>query len=240
MQMPNTKSVLYLIPTPLGENNIEEILPRGNLLIINQLRYFVVEQIRTARRFLRKTNPSFPIDDCQFFELNEHTQAQFKTHEIIDLLQQGHSVGLLSEAGLPCIADPGNIVVAAAQDKQIKIQPLVGPSSLMLALMASGFCGQKFIFHGYLPTNKNELTAKIKQMEANLLKNGTTQIFIETPYRNIQLFDSLLKNCQSETKLCIACHLTLKDEWIVCKRIAQWKQTSPPDINKKPAVFLIG
>ncbi len=238
--MLNNKSVLYLIPTPLGETDIDKILPSGNLLIINELRCFVVEQIRTARRFLRKINPSFPIDDCRFFELNEHTQSQFKTQEIIDLLQQGCSVGLLSEAGLPCVADPGNIVVAAAQEKQIKIKPLVGPSSLMLGLMASGFCGQNFMFHGYLPANKNDLATKIKQMESNLIKFGTTQIFIETPYRNIQIFNMLLSNCHAETKLCIASQITLEDEWIVCKRISEWKKSSIPDINKKPAVFLLG
>ena len=238
--MPDNKSVLYLIPTPLGETNIEDILPSGNLSITNELRYFVVEQIRTARRFLRKINPSFPIDDCHFFELNEHTRSQFKTQEIIDLLQQGYSVGLLSEAGLPCVADPGNIVVAAAQEKQIKIKPLVGPSSLMLGLMASGFCGQNFMFHGYLPANKYDLATKIKQMESNLIKFGTTQIFIETPYRNIQLFNTLLNTCHTETKLCIACQITLEDEWIVCKRISEWKKSPLPDINKKPAVFLLG
>ena len=207
---------LYLLPTPLGDNNLTEIIPPYNIQLMESLRYFVVEQIRTARRFLRKAIPSFPIDDCHFFELNEHT------------------------AGLPCIADPGNTMVMAAQEKGITIIPLVGPSSLLMALMASGCCGQNFAFNGYLPTDKTLLINKIRQIEGLIRKYGQTQIFIETPYRNIAMAETLIHTCNADTILCIACDITLPTMDIRSMSIARWKKIDLSYLHKRPAVFVLG
>ncbi|MBP5412277.1 MAG: SAM-dependent methyltransferase [Bacteroidales bacterium] len=231
---------LYLLPTPLGDNNLTEIIPPYNIQLMESLRYFVVEQIRTARRFLRKAIPSFPIDDCHFFELNEHTAPNFNTEAIVAILLQGHSVGLLSEAGLPCIADPGNTMVMAAQEKGITIIPLVGPSSLLMALMASGCCGQNFAFNGYLPTDKTLLINKIRQIEGLISKYGQTQIFIETPYRNIAMAETLIHTCNADTILCIACDITLPTMDIRSMSIARWKKIDLSYLHKRPAVFVLG
>lgn len=231
---------LYLIPTPLGENDLSEIIPPYNVQVIAPIRYFVVEQIRTARRFLRKAISTFPIDDCTFYELNEHTVDTFNTASIISVLQQGHPVGLLSEAGLPCVADPGSTMVKAAQQKGITVVPLAGPSSLMMALMASGMHGQSFAFHGYLPTDKRLLAEKIKQMEAMIAKYNQTQLFIETPYRNTALLDTLIRTCHADTMLCIACNITLPSMNIHTMSIAQWKHADTAFLHKQPAVFVLG
>lgn len=231
---------LYLIPTPLGENDLSEIIPPYNVQVIAPIRYFVVEQIRTARRFLRKAISTFPIDDSTFYELNEHTVGTFNTDDIISLLQQGHNVGLLSEAGLPCVADPGSTMVKAAQQKGITVVPLVGPSSLMMALMASGMHGQNFAFHGYLPTDKHLLAEKIKQMEGMIAKYNQTQLFIETPYRNTALLDTLIRVCRADTLLCIACNITLPSMNIRTMSIVQWKHADTAFLHKQPAVFVLG
>jgi 16S rRNA (cytidine1402-2'-O)-methyltransferase len=228
---------LYLLPTPLSEDAIFESIPLYNKTIVDSLRIFVVEEIRTARRFLRKISPDFPIDDCQFYILNEHTSQSMDFNIVLQHLIEGENVGVISEAGLPCIADPGSELVALAQQKDITIVPLVGPSSITLALMASGLCGQNFAFHGYLPTDKTELSHKIRRSEQTSSSQQQTQLFIETPYRNNQLFEMLLKECKSSTYLCVACNINGKDEYIKTKTIAQWKKTSPPSLHKKPSVF---
>ncbi|MDR1878028.1 MAG: SAM-dependent methyltransferase [Bacteroidales bacterium] len=235
--MQNESGILYLLPTPLGENT--ETIPLYNQTLIETLRIFVVEEIRTARRFLRKIIPAFPLDDCQFYILNEHTVSTLNLHEPIQLLLQGQNIGMLSEAGLPCIADPGSELVMLAQEKNIRIIPLAGPSSVFMALMASGLCGQHFTFHGYLPAEKTKLVAKLRNLEQVSGLQHQTQLFIETPYRNHSLFETILKTCKSHTFLSLACNISSEDEYIKTKTIQQWRQTVCPQLHKKPCVFAL-
>jgi len=230
-------ATLYLIPATLGDTPVEQVLPQYNLQIISSLQYFIVENIRTARRFIKKVNPAAVIDDLTFLELNEHT----KTEEISGFLAPlfaGNDMGVISEAGCPTVADPGADVVALAQQKNIKVTPLVGPSSILLALMASGFNGQNFAFAGYLPVNQTNRMRAIKNLESKVYSENQTQIFIETPYRNAQMLESLLSACNKSTKLCIAADITLASEFIATKTVSDWKQNLP-DLNKKPCLFLI-
>ena len=229
---------LYLLPTTLGDfETTNQVIPAFNIEIIHQLDIFIVEQVRTARRFLIKIQHPKPIDEIVFYELNKHTKEE-EVGSYLNEVLKGKSIGLLSEAGTPCIAYPGAIIVRMAQQQGIKVIPLVGPNSIILALMASGFNGQQFTFHGYLPIEKNDLLKKIKEMEANTRRLNQTQIFIETPYRNHQLFENLLKTCDSQSLLCIATDLTLETENIKTKPIGQWKKEKV-DFHKKPTVFLL-
>lgn len=229
---------LYLIPTPLGETGFETGMPAYNLGILQHIDTFIVEEIRTARRFLRKAGYIKDFETVTFYLLNEHTPDE----EVTDMLEkslQGMHIGLLSEAGLPCIADPGNIVVRLAHYKGIRVVPLTGPSSIMLALMASGLNGQRFTFYGYLPIKPDERTRTLKDLE-NMISHGNgTQIFIETPYRNLQMLESILKTCHPSHMLCIAADLTLSTEWIRSMTVNEWKKQKP-DLHKRPAVFLLG
>ncbi len=228
---------LYLIPSPLGESDFNKIFPPGNGEIIDSLDEFIVEDLRTARRFLRKVGFTKSFDNIIFHVLNEHSDKK----EIGDFLNsnlQGKDIGLLSEAGLPCVADPGSNLVRLAHQKKIRIIPLTGPSSIFLALMASGFNGQNFAFVGYLPIENKARIKKIKQVEKDVYQKDQTQIFIETPYRNIQLFNALLKTCSVDTMLCIACDISTDMEFISTKSIKEWKQENP-ELHKRPAVFLL-
>ncbi len=236
--MPAQKGFLLLIPTPLGDTNIGACLPANCSDRILPLRVFIVEEIRTARRFLRKIGYQIPFDTVTFLELNEHTPQQEIT-SYLDAALQGENIGLLSEAGLPCVADPGNKAVALAHQMGITVKPLVGPSSLMLALMASGLNGQNFTFHGYLPVKPPERAKALKALEFNAQTKRQTQIFIETPYRNQALLETILSTCQQNTLLCIACDLTIETEFIKTQPVAAWKK-SKENFNKRPAVFLIG
>lgn len=229
---------LYLIPTTLGDfETSEKVIPAFNLEIIHQLDIFIVEQVRTARRFLIKIKHPIPIDQITFYELGKHTPKDQIENYLGEVLT-GKSVGLLSEAGTPCIADPGASIVKIAHQKKISVVPLVGPNSILLALMSSGFNGQQFAFHGYLPIDKAQLVKKIKEMEGNAKRNDQTQLFIETPYRNQQIFETILKTCDPETLLCVASELTLSGEKIRTKTISGWKKETV-DLQKKPTVFLI-
>lgn len=232
------KGKLYLIPTLLGDSAVESVIPQASLQLMHSLEFFIVEQLRTARRFLSKTGISRPIDDITFFELNKHTDA-LALETYLQPLLQGHHMGLMSEAGTPCIADPGAVIVEMAQEAGIKVIPLSGPNSILLALMASGLNGQQFAFHGYLPIAAAERGEKIKMLERQSLTQNQTQIFIETPFRNNQLLAALLQNCSSETRLCIASNITLPSESIVTRSIGQWKKYQM-DLHKKPVVFLLG
>ncbi|MBN2786924.1 MAG: SAM-dependent methyltransferase, partial [Paludibacteraceae bacterium] len=204
---------LYLIPTTLGESDFASVLPEKNTVLCNKIRHFIVEDVRTARRFLRKMNTGFPIDACTFFTLNQHTSAQ-ETSTFLQALEQGYDMGILSEAGCPAIADPGADIVRLAQEKNYTVVPLVGPSSIILALMASGFNGQSFAFVGYLPIEGNERIKALKKLENKALLDNQTQLFIETPYRNMKMLEDILKTCQPNTKLCIAADITLTSEFI--------------------------
>lgn len=232
------KGMLYLIPTTLGDNSsYRKVIPEYNQQIVFQLSHFIVEKSRTARRFLKKLGHPIPIDDMKFVELNKHTIAE-EVMNYLDVAEKGISVGLLSEAGTPAVADPGSVIVRLAHQKGIKVVPLSGPNSIILALMGSGFSGQQFCFHGYLPKDAGQLTRKIKALEAEAQRN-ITQVFIETPFRNNKMLESLIKTCKPQTMLCVACEVTLPTERIISQTIARWKKEKA-DFNKKPAVFLLG
>lgn len=228
---------LYLIPVTLGETSHEQVLPAYNREVILPLRHFIVENIRTARRFLKKTDPAIVIDDLTFYELNKHTTPEEVTGYLAPLAK-GESVGVISEAGCPAIADPGADVVAMAQRQGYRVVPLVGPSSILMALMASGFNGQSFAFHGYLPIDGNERTQMIKKLEGRVYGENQTQLFIETPYRNNKLAEELLRTCRPGSRLCIASNITCEDESIRTRTIKEW-QGKLPDMNKKPTIFLL-
>ncbi|MDX9919595.1 MAG: SAM-dependent methyltransferase [Paludibacter sp.] len=229
--------VLYLIPTSLGETDLDRILPAYNNEIVNRLDFFIVEDVRTARRFLKKINPATDIDSKTFYVLNQHT----RTEEIAGFLKplsEGREVGVISEAGCPAIADPGADVVAIAQEKGFKVVPLVGPSSILLALMASGFNGQSFAFNGYLPVQPADRTKAIKRLENRAHNEKQSQIFIETPYRNMKMLQDIISVCQPTTRLCIAADITLETEFIHTKTVNDWKKQLP-DLNKRPCIFIL-
>ena len=228
---------LYLIPVTLGDTPINEVLPSHNTEIILNLTHFIVENVRSARRFLKKCNPEIDINGLTFYELNKHTVKE-EVSTFLSPMKTGLSIGVISEAGCPAIADPGADVVAIAQIEGYKIVPLVGPSSILMSLMASGFNGQSFAFHGYLPIDGSERVNKIKQLESRVYHEDQTQIFIETPYRNDKLAEDILLHCKSQTKLCIAMNISCENEYIVTKKVGAWKKNLP-DMHKQPCVFLI-
>lgn len=231
---------LILFPVPIGGDDINQALPSANLALLASCHTFIVEELRSARRFLKRAGYPHPIDDTVFHLLNEHTSPQEITH-YLDAIDRGEDVGLLSEAGLPCVADPGALVTRMAQRKGITIVPLVGPSSLMLALMASGLDGQHFSFNGYLPVERQQRTAAIRSLETTALRTGYTQIFIEAPYRNNQLLEALAETCRPDTLICIACDITLPTQTIRTMTAAQWrKQREKINLHKRNTVFLIG
>ena len=223
----------------MSDAPLENVLPSYNIEIVRQIKYFIVENIRTARRFLRRMDREFPIDDCTFFEMGKHADNSLFA-EYLAPIAKGHSVGVISEAGCPAVADPGADIVSIAQRRGIKVVPLVGPCSMIMAVMASGLGGQSFAFNGYLPVQDGDRAKRIKQLESRAWSEGQTQLFIETPYRNRKMFDTLCANLRPDTRMCIAAGITTPDEWIHTKTIREWKQTSLPDLGKIPAIFLIG
>ena len=229
---------LYLIPVTLGESDLQDVIPASQHDIILSITYFIVENIRTARRFLKKTDPGIDIDQLHFYELNKHSD-QNRIGSYLEPLGQGFHVGLMSEAGCPGVADPGAAIVRIAHETGIRVIPLVGPSSIIMAIMSSGMNGQNFAFNGYLPVKKSEKDRRIQFLEKRIYAENQSQLFIEAPYRNMQLLDDLLSNCQPKTRLCIACDITLETEFIQTKTIAAWRK-SKPDIRKRPAIFVLG
>ena len=229
--------MLYLIPSSLGADDVRLFLPQGTLDIIHSLRYFVVENEKTARQFLKICGITIPQSELIIEVIDKHSTPHFDA--LLKPAISGHGLGLLSEAGCPAVADPGAGLVKAAYAHGVLVMPLVGPSSLLLALMASGMNGQSFCFHGYLPLDLEERVRKIKLLEKDSNQRKQTQLFIETPYRNNQLLKDLIANCDANTHLCIAANLTLPDQYISTKKIMNWKGKLP-DLHKKPAVFLIG
>ena len=230
-------ATLYLVPTSLGERSFDSILPANNTQIVTNLKYFIVEDVRTARRFLKKANSAIDIDTLTFFILNQHTSPE----ELIGFLKpmfEGNDMGVLSEAGCPAIADPGADVVAIAQRNNFTVVPLVGPSSILLGLMASGFNGQSFAFAGYLPIQPVDRTKALKKLENRAYTENQSQIFIETPYRNMKMVEEILQTCQPTTLLCIAADITLSTEFIKTKTVKEWK-TQLPDLNKRPCIFIL-
>lgn len=234
------KGRLILFPVPIGAEEIASSLPATNGEWLATCRTFIVEELRTARRFLKKAGYPYPFDDTTFHVLNEHT-----THEEIcnylDAIEKGENIGLLSEAGLPCVADPGAMITKIAQRRGIEVLPLVGPSSLMLALMASGFNGQSFAFVGYLPVDKSRRAATIRHLEERVHREHQTQLFIEAPYRNNQMLEALSTVLQPNTMVCVACDLTLPTQYIRSLSAAKWqKERTKIDLHKRNTVFLIG
>lgn len=228
---------LYLIPTSLGDTSFDRILPAYNADVVNKLQCFIVEDVRTARRFLKKVNQGIDIDSLNFYVLNQHTSPE-EIDAYLKPMAQGNDMGVISEAGCPAIADPGADVVAMAQVANYKVVPLVGPSSLLLALMGSGFNGQSFAFSGYLPIQPVERSKALKKLESRVFSEDQSQLFIETPYRNMKMLQQILSDCQPNTKLCIAADITLETEFIQTKSIKAWK-SQIPDLNKRPCIFIL-
>jgi 16S rRNA (cytidine1402-2'-O)-methyltransferase len=229
------KGIVYLIPSLLDKDGLDAI-PLYIADVVKNCNVFFVENERTARRYLKQIWREIVIDEYEWFVIHkaeEEVQNIFKQK-----LEQGKNIGIISEAGCPGVADPGQILIAAAQEMNVQVKPLVGPSSILLALMASGMNGQQFQFLGYLPIDNVERIKAIKELEADSQKKKCTQLFIETPYRNSQLIETLLKTCKPSTRLCIAVDLTGKEEWIKTKTIADWKKDNIT-IHKRPAIFLL-
>lgn len=231
------ETALYLLPVTLGDTPIETVLPSYNHDIIVHIRHFIVEDIRSARRFLKKVDRNIDIDSLTFYPLNKHTSPEALSG-YLKPLEAGESMGVISEAGCPAVADPGADVVAIAQRKGLRVIPLVGPSSIILSVMGSGFNGQSFAFHGYLPIDASERIKTLKLLEQRIYSENQTQLFIETPYRNHKMFDDIVSTCRPQTKLCIAANLTCEGEYIKTRSIKDWKGLCP-DLSKIPCIFLL-
>lgn len=234
-----TGPALFLIPTPLGEQDFSALFPPLNAELLSSIEVFFVEDIRTARRFLLKCGMKTPIDNLAFFSFKDYRKEVNPLDFLREHAAAGKNIGLLSDAGTPCVADPGHIVVAEAHRIGMRVVPLIGPNSVILALMASGLNGQNFSFNGYLPIDKQNREKQLLFLESLLLKSGQTQIFIETPYRNNQLLQSILHTCRPDTRLCVALNLTTPEEQIISATIAKWKKIKM-DFHKQPAIFLLG
>ena len=236
--VPVKLGTLYFIPVTLGDDNFHKVLPPEVVAITQKLDTYIVENEKTARHFLSTIKTAKPVRELTLLTLNEHTEDK-QIPALLAPLLAGIDVGLMSEAGCPGIADPGAKLAALAHPKGIKVAPLVGPSSILLSLMASGLNGQRFTFLGYIPQDKAARINRLKEIEKQSAKNNETQIFIETPYRNQHLLEDILANCQANTRLCVACNISLESEMIVTKTIAQWKKSPLPDLHRKPTVFLL-
>lgn len=230
---------LYLIPTPLADNTANIVLPLQVPDSVKELDVFFAEELRTARRFISSLKVGKVIESLTFYELHKKTPEAETLTQLKTLLKEGKNAGVLSEAGCPGVADPGAVAVKLAHQLGIEVVPLVGPSSLLLALMASGMSGQSFVFHGYLPIDRPQRVKAIKNLEKEALNRHQTQLFIETPYRNNQVFEDILIHCQPTTRLCIACQLTAPDGFVKTHTLKDWK-TKTLDLHKKPTVFLLG
>lgn len=230
---------LYLIPVELGDTPQDRVLPTYNREIICSIHHFIVEEVRSARRFLKRVDRNINIDDLTFYPMGKHADAHLFA-QYLKPLEAGESVGVISEAGCPAVADPGADVVAIAQNKGLRVVPLVGPSSIIMSVMASGLNGQSFAFHGYLPIDPSERAKRLRQLETRAQQERQTQLFIETPFRNHKLFDTLCQCLRPQTRLCVAAGITTDSEWIQTHTVADWRKHPLPDLSKTPAIFLIG
>jgi len=230
-----SKGTLYLIPMTMGEYNMENTIPRGVQELMENVNVFVVENLKTTRRYLRKVNSTYPIDDKEFFIIDKRTSKKELSQFIYQ--HKGKTIGVMSEAGCPGIADPGADVVEIAHELQLAVKPLVGPSSILLALIASGKNGQNFTFNGYLPKDRSDRIKTLKNLE-RLSRSGNTQIFMETPFRNNHMIEDILTHCDNSMKLCIAANITLSNEKIFTKTINDWKKESP-DYHKDYCIFVL-
>lgn len=230
---------IYMLPCPISEGNPYDVLPESNRAVMAGLDYFIVENVRTARRFLSAAKIGRPIEELEFAECNEHTTA-LEIEPLLRPVLEGRSAGIISEAGLPGVADPGADVVALAQRKGIEVVPLVGPSSLLMALMASGQNGQSFAFNGYLPIKPAERTKALRHFERRALSEGQSQIFIEAPYRNEKLLGDMLTTLSGSTRVTVAVDITSPTQFIRTLSVEQWRKTPLPDMHKRPTIFIIG
>lgn len=230
-------AALYLLPVTLGDTPVDKVLPAYNREVIRGIKHFIVEDVRSARRFLKKVDAEINIDELTFYPLNKHTSVE-EVSGYLKPLEEGAPMGVISEAGCPAVADPGADVVAIAQRKNLRVVPLVGPSSILLSVMGAGFNGQSFAFHGYLPIEPGERTKRLKELESRIYTESQTQLFIETPYRNNKMAEEILRTCRPQTKLCIAANLTCDGEYIRTKLVKEWKGKLP-DLNKIPCIFLL-
>jgi 16S rRNA (cytidine1402-2'-O)-methyltransferase len=228
---------LYLLPVTLGDTPLDSVLPPYNKGIILTIKHFIVEDVRSARRFLKKVDKDIDIDSLTFYPLNKHSSPEDISGYLQPLIE-GNSIGVISEAGCPGIADPGTDIVACAQRRNLKVIPLVGPSSIILSLMASGFNGQSFVFHGYLPIEATERSKKLKALEQRMHIENQTQLFIETPYRNNKMVEDILAHCHPQTRLCIAANITCEGEYIKTLAVKDWRG-KVPDLSKIPCIFLL-
>ena len=233
------KPALYLIPVELGDTPQERVLPAYNRDVILKIRHFIVEEVRSARRFLKRVDRDIDIDALTFYPMGKHADAALFA-QYLKPLEAGESVGVISEAGCPAVADPGADVVSIAQRKGLTVVPLVGPSSMLMAVMASGLNGQSFAFNGYLPIDPADRVKRLKVLETRAVQEHQTQLFIETPYRNAKLFDTLCQTLRPQTRICVAAGITTEAEWIHTYTVADWKRHPLPDLSKTPAIFLIG
>ncbi len=232
------EGALYLIPNGLGTYDQSIVTPQVKAIAPN-IKVYITEHVKTARRFLKAADKATDIDSIEFYEINEIKDDIQKQMDILMEAKAGKDIGLISDAGMPSIADPGESVIRLAHEFFVQVIPLVGPSSLILALAASGLDAEKFSFHGYLPIKKPEREKRLKNLQSEIQRTGYTQMFIETPYRNHQMIESILKTCSNDLMLSVACNLTLENEWIQTKSIAKWRKTKL-NIHKQPAVFLLG
>ena len=229
---------LYIIPNTLGGESIQDIIPQEVILKASGIRHFIVENLKSSRRLLRKMDRQFPIDESMFIEMNKRSTEQ-DTIKGLQWLIEGHDVGVISDAGCACVADPGADIVSLAHSQKIAVIPFVGPSSILLSLMGSGFSGQNFSFHGYLPKDRKERIRTLKTYEFDSRKKGYTQIFMDTPYRNMNVLEDLLNELADHTQLCIASNITLHNQRVRTMSVEDWRENAY-DLSKSPCVFLIG
>lgn len=239
MTMEDLKPALYLIPNTLGETSYERSLPQYNREVLRGIRHFIVESRREAIRFIKLADDSIDIDSLSFTELNEHTDLKTIGRILDPLEKQKQPMGVISDAGCPAVADPGAAAVEMAQKKNLPVVPLAGPSSMIMAVMASGFNGQSFSFNGYLPPKPADRATKLRQLESRAYKEDQTQLFIEAPYRNLKMLETIVKTLRKETRVCIAAGMTTSSEYIKTMTVEQWKKNMEPPVNKVPAIFLI-
>ena len=235
------KGTIYMIPCPISdERDVWDVLPKANLDIMNSLDYFIVENIRSARRFLSRAGVARKIEELEFVELSEHTTSSADVERMLKPVLEGRSAGVISEAGVPGVADPGADIVALAHSHDVRVVPLVGPSSILMSVMASGLNGQSFAFVGYLPIKDGERQRRLKELEHRVRTEHQAQLFIEAPYRNVKLFDTLIKSLSPQMRLAVAADITSPNEYIHTHTIAQWRKLGVPDIAKRPTIFILG
>lgn len=235
------KGTIYMIPCPIADTRpLWDVLPRANYEVMNSLDYFIVENVRSARRFLAKADVERRIEELEFVELNEHTTKPEDVERMLRPVLEGRSAGVISEAGVPGVADPGADIVALAHRHGIRVVPLVGPSSILMSVMASGLNGQSFAFVGYLPVKEGERERRLRELERRAQQERQAQLFIEAPYRNVKLFEALLKILSPKMRLSVATDITAPEEYIRTLRVEEWRKVPMPDIAKRPTIFLLG